>query len=82
MKRLAEPRKFTLKELEEFNGKNGKPAYIGYQGKVYDVSDSTFWVDGEHMGTHWAGKDLTQDLELAPHKDETLLSMKVVGVLV
>jgi predicted heme/steroid binding protein len=80
---LAEElRKFTLEELKEYDGKNGKPAYIAYQGKVYDVSLSGLWGEGEHMGMHQAGKDLTEDLELAPHRDEVLEKAKLVGVLV
>ncbi len=82
MKFLAELRKFTSKELEEYNGKNGKPAYIAYQGKVYDVSESAFWLDGEHMGLHQAGKDITEELDLAPHREETLERVKLVGELV
>jgi len=78
---LAEHRKFTSKELEEHNGKNGKPAYIAYRGKVYDVSDSDLWRDGEHMGLHQAGKDLTEELELAPHREEVLGRVKLVGTL-
>jgi predicted heme/steroid binding protein len=77
-----EPRKFRLKELEEYDGKGGKPAYIAYKGKVYDVSESSLWIDGDHLGTHQAGKDLTEDMELASHGDEVLERTKLVGVLV
>jgi len=31
---------FTLEDLKKFNGKNGTPAYVACDGKVYDVSDS------------------------------------------
>ncbi len=78
---LAEFRRFTTSELEEHNGKNGKPAYIAYKGKVYDISDSDLWRDGEHMGLHQAGKDLTEELELAPHGEEVLERVKLVGML-
>ncbi len=61
----GEHRKFTCKELEEYNGKNGKPAYIAYQGKVYGISQSDLWRGGEHMGMHLAGKDLTEEVELS-----------------
>jgi predicted heme/steroid binding protein len=77
-----EPRKFTLKELEEYDGKGGKPAYVACKGRVYDVSESSLWTDGDHLGTHQAGKDLTEDIELAPHGDEVLERAKLVGVLV
>jgi predicted heme/steroid binding protein len=78
---LAELRKITSKELEEHNGKNGKPAYVVYKRKVYDVSESDLWRDGDHMGLHQAGKDLTEELELAPHMEEVLERVKLVGTL-
>ena len=77
----GELRKFTNKEVEEYNGKNGKPAYIAYQGKVYDISQSDFWLDGEHMGMHQAGRDLTEEIELAPHREEVFERVKLVGEL-
>ncbi|MBN1244005.1 cytochrome B5 [Candidatus Bathyarchaeota archaeon] len=79
---MAELKKFTVKELEECNGKNGKPAYVAYQGKVYDLSQSGLWRSGEHMGMHQAGKDVAEELELAPHGKEVLERMKLVGTLV
>ena len=71
-----------MQELEQNNGKNGKPAYFAYKGKVYDVSESGFWLDGDHLGMHQAGKDLTEELELAPHKEENFQRVKLVGELV
>ncbi len=79
---MSEERKFTLEELAKFNGKNGNRAYIAYQGKVYDVTDSSFWMDGDHLGAHQAGKDLTADMGLAPHGPENLDRVKLVGALV
>ncbi len=63
-------KEFTPKDLESFNGKKGPPTYTSYQGKVYDVSESSLWVDGEHMDTHLAGKDLTEEISSAPHGAE------------
>ena len=82
MKSLAQERKITLTELAENNGKNGKPAYIGYQGKIYDVSTSAFWMEGDHLGSHEAGKDLTSEMELAPHGEDVVKRLSVVGTLV
>ncbi len=79
---MAQTKKVTRQELEENNGQNGKPAWFAYQGKVYDVSDSSFWMDGEHMSMHNAGKDLTEDLEMAPHREENFAKVKFVGELV
>lgn len=79
---MSQPKKITKQELQANNGKNGKPAYFACQGKVYDASDSSFWMSGEHMGMHDAGKDLTEELELAPHNDENFKRVKYVGDLV
>ena len=79
--KLLEPNhKFTLEELASFNGKGGKPAYIAYKSKVYDVTGSSQWLDGDHLG-HEAGQDLTMSLEIAPHGEEAIQKMKVVGTL-
>ena len=79
---MTEQKKVTKQELEENNGKNGKAAYIAYKGKVYEVTQSSFWMDGEHLGMHYAGKDLTEELEMAPHTEETFQRVKLVGELV
>jgi len=78
---LAELKKFTAKELEEYNGKNGKPAYVACNGNVYDISQSDLWSGGEHMGMHNAGKDSSEELELAPHGEEVLERVKLIGTL-
>ena len=72
---------FTLEELKEFNGQKGKPAYIAFQGKVYDVSDGIAWDEGDHFGQHEAGMDLTEEFEDAPHGEEVFADMPVVGEL-
>jgi predicted heme/steroid binding protein len=81
VKLLQEPKKFTLQTLKEFNGKNGKPAYVAYKTKVYDVTESFQWADGDHLG-HEAGVDLTEEMEIAPHSEEVMDKMKIVGVLI
>jgi predicted heme/steroid binding protein len=79
---LTEQRKISKDELAQNNGKEGKPAYIAFKGVVFEVSESAFWMEGDHMGAHEAGKDLTEEIELAPHREETLQKVKQVGVLV
>ena len=74
-------RTFTLSELATYNGRNGQPAYVAYKGKVYDVTSSSLWEDGEHQLEHKAGRDLTEDMNNAPHSEETLDRVVVVGVL-
>ncbi len=75
-------RKFTLEELKEYDGREGRPAYVAYKGKVYDVTDDFLWVEGDHQGQHEAGQDLTEAMALAPHGEETLERVKLIGVLV
>jgi len=75
-----ETKKFTVNELKSFDGKGGRPAYVGYKGRVYDVSGSAMWGGGDHMG-HVAGLDLTLEIEVAPHADDVMAKMKVVGEL-
>ncbi len=72
---------FTKKELAEFNGKNGKPAYVAVDGKVYDVTKSEQWEDGEHQFMHNAGTDQTSAIGDAPHESDVLDKYPVVGSL-
>jgi hypothetical protein len=48
-------RRFTLEEMKQYDGKNGRSACIAYKGKIYDVTDSFLWIDGDHQGEHQAG---------------------------
>ncbi len=74
----AQSTAFTATTLAQFDGKNGHPAYFAYKGIVYDVTGSSKWVDGDHYG-YFAGKDLTGTMDAAPHGEEVLVGLKVVG---
>ncbi|SHH27420.1 cytochrome b5 domain-containing protein [Thermosipho atlanticus] len=74
-------RVFTKEELSKYNGKNGYPAYIAYEGLVYDVTESFLWKNGKHQALHKAGQDLTEALKNAPHGKEFLKKFPVVGIL-
>ena len=65
-----EERIFTERELQQFDGTRGKPAYIACHGVVYDVSASVMWRGGLHQDLHYAGIDLTRTLRKAPHTAE------------
>ena len=65
-------KEFTVMELSQFNGENGKPVYVAHQGKVFDVSGSKLWRGGLHMKRHHAAKDLSTDFKAAPHGEEVL----------
>ena len=71
----------THDELQEYNGQDGKPAYVAVNGKVYDVSDSPHWKNGQHPPDHLAGQDLTEELTKAPHVRAVVERFPVVGSL-
>ena len=69
----------TLEQLAEYDGSNGKPAYIAVDGIIYDVTNSTRWKEGKHNG-YTAGKDLTTEIkEKSPHGVDMLKRIPVVG---
>ena len=71
----------TSEELVQFNGKDGSPVYVAFQGKVYDVSNSRLWSKGLHMNRHPSGKDLSGEILAAPHGPEVFERYPQVGVL-
>ena len=77
-----QPKRFTRGELAQFDGRDGRPAYLAYKGKVYDVSGSPLWEKGVHQDEHNAGKDLTDELAAAPHGEENIAVLPVVGELI
>jgi predicted heme/steroid binding protein/uncharacterized membrane protein len=73
--------RLTLEDLQHFDGKENKPAYLAYEGKVYDVSSSKLWKNGAHLKKHHAGDDLTDILKTAPHGEDKIFKMPEVGEL-
>lgn len=74
-------RSFSLRELAEYAGRDGGESFFAFEGKVYDVTDSPMWIDGDHEGEHAAGEDLTAAMADAPHGTESFAGFPVVGVL-
>ncbi len=72
----------TMEELHSFDGKEGRPAFVAYKGKVYDMTNSKLWKDGSHARKHLAGNDLTDALKTAPHTEDKVISMPLVGSLI
>jgi len=72
---------FDIAELEKFDGNDGRPVYVAYKGKVYDISDSKLWRNGLHMKRHHAGRDMTVDIQGAPHEPDVLERFPQVGTL-
>jgi predicted heme/steroid binding protein/uncharacterized membrane protein len=74
-------KEITSEELVGFNGKDGNPVYVAYNGKVYDVSSSRLWSKGVHMNRHLPGKNLSGEMSAAPHGPEVLERYPQVGLL-
>lgn len=76
---------FTVDRLAQFDGVDGRPAYIAVDGVIYDVSGSSKWPEGRHSGCNlgaMAGRDLSDELESAPSSMRALVeSLPVVGTL-
>lgn len=75
----------TREQLKEFDGKNGRPAYVAVNGVIYDLTVSRLWRGGEHDPSHgeaYAGRDLTHVLDQSPHGDKHLKEFPVVGQLI
>ncbi len=73
---------FTLEELQRHDGTEGKPIYLGYKGRVYDLSSSPLFQGTQRMRCHIAGKDLTHEIGMAPHGEDLVFKFPLVGRLV
>lgn len=71
---------FTLEELKQFDGQDGRPAYAAVDGVVYDLSNVGPWAGGKHHGNH-AGLDLSEAITHSPHGKAVLAKLPVVGKL-
>ena len=89
--RLGKPRarkphpgrgEFTPGDLELFDGHEGRQAFVGHGGNVYDLSTSRMWAGGSHVQRHAAGNDQTSAISQAPHGEEKLAVFPVVGTIV
>lgn len=74
-------KEFTKEELSKYDGRQAKEIYVAHNGKVYDVTDSVSWIDGEHYD-HAGGLDLTEQMHDAPHEDDVFGDFEVVGTLI
>ncbi len=79
---LKDRQELTLEELHNYDGKEGRPAYLAVKGNIYDVTNSRLWKEGSHARKHLAGNDLTDALKIAPHNEEKVLAMRHVGKLI
>ncbi len=73
----------TLQQLAEKDGKNGQECWVAIDGKVYNLTDSSKWVNGEHTTTSGVecGNDLSEKIKESPHGKSALSKYPVVGSL-
>jgi Predicted heme/steroid binding protein len=71
---------YSISQLALRNGQDRPEIWIAYRGYIYDVSASRLWRRGMHY-EHWAGQDLTEELEDAPHTDTVFSRLERVGKL-
>jgi predicted heme/steroid binding protein len=77
-----ELKEYTRAQLALRNGQDRPEIWCAYQGLIYDVGSSRLWRNGKHY-EHWAGQDLTKELEKdAPHTEKVFDKFKVVGKLI
>lgn len=78
MKELPEISKRTLSLR---NGVDKEEVWVAYRGLVYDLGKSRLWKHGKHY-EHWAGQDLTNELQDAPHTEQVFERFEAIGRLI
>lgn len=80
----TERRVFTLVQLAEFNGVDGKECYVAVHATVYKIQQGRLWKDGQHSsskGQASCGRDLSDVIGESPHGTAKLSMLEVVGTL-
>jgi len=75
----------TLDQLSQFDGKDGRRAFIAVSGVVYEVTQSPRWRNGIHNGDSRiaAGNDLTSQIDaISPHGRRVLDNIPRVGRII
>jgi len=71
---------YTSFQLALRNGQDKEETWIAYKGIIYDVTQSRLWRNGKHY-EHWAGQDLSPELEDAPHTEIVFEKFPIIGYL-
>lgn len=69
---------YTRSQLALRNGQDKPQIWVALDGVIYDLTESRLWRDGKHY-EHWAGQDLTAELQDAPHSAGVFARFKKVG---
>lgn len=73
-------KEYSLRELSLRNGQDREEIWCSYKGMIYDLTPSRLWKNGMHY-EHWAGQDLTDELQDAPHDISVFNKFKLIGKL-
>lgn len=71
---------YTKSQLALRNGQDKDEIWCAYKGLIYDITSSRLWRNGKHY-EHWAGQDLTEEIEGAPHDSSVFKRFKIIGQL-
>lgn len=71
---------YTKSQLALRNGVDKDEIWVAFEGKIYDVTNSKLWKNGKHY-EHWAGQDLTPEMEDAPHAEQVFEKFEIIGKL-
>lgn len=74
-------RVFTIEELSDYDGLEGRMAYVAVDGVVYDVTTAENWNNGVHNGQRLAGTDASTIILSSPHGKSVLSGLPIVGRL-
>lgn len=69
---------YSKSQLALRNGQDKPEIWVGYKGYIYDVTSSRLWKKGMHY-EHWAGQDLTEELDDAPHTESVFQKFNKIG---
>ncbi|MDJ1503943.1 cytochrome b5 domain-containing protein [Xanthocytophaga agilis] len=78
---MQDLKEYTRSQLALRNGQDKPEIWVAYRGFIYDVTISKLWRNGKHY-EHWAGQDLTPEMEDAPHTENVFDKFEVIGILV
>lgn len=73
-------KEFTLTELSQYDGGNGKPAYVAIEGIVYDISNEPALREVKDIGII-AGKDLTEQFNFYSRINKIINETPRIGIL-
>lgn len=74
-------KEYSKNQLALRNGQDKPEIWCAFKGLIYDVSKSRLWKNGKHY-EHWAGQDLTKELQDAPHNENVFDKFEIIGKLI